>query len=101
MVSTPGEDPKKEREQEEFPLLEGDKIIANRQIAARANYMAQGPAGHTVCGQRTVHVDGNANSGSMEAIEKIGRCVVRLPRKKEHLGWAGCRRTADPPVVEC
>ena len=50
------------------------------------------------------------NSGSMEAFEKIGAMCerktsgspeVRLPRKKEHFGWAGCRRTADPPVVEC
>ena len=32
-------------------------------------------------------------------LKRLGRCVVRLPRKKEHLGWAGCRRTADPPVV--
>ena len=55
MVSTPGEDP-----QEKSQLLEGDKITANRQLAARANYMVQGPAGHTVCCQRTVHVDGNA-----------------------------------------
>ena len=39
------------------------------------------------------------NSGSMEAFERLGRCVVRLPRKKEHLGWAGCRRTADPPMA--
>ena len=41
MVSTLGEDPKNEREQEESDLLEGDKITANRQVAARANYMAQ------------------------------------------------------------
>ena len=40
-VSTPGEDPKKEREQEESQMLEGDKITAYRQLAARANYMAQ------------------------------------------------------------
>ena len=42
-VSTPGEGPKKEREQEESQLLEGGKIIACRQLAARANranYMA-------------------------------------------------------------
>ena len=41
MVSTPGEDPKKEREQEESDLLDGDKITANRQLAARAIYMTQ------------------------------------------------------------
>ena len=71
MVSTPGEEPKKEREQEESQLLEGDKITANRQLAARANYVAPGPAGHTVFGERTVHVDDNANSGSMEEVGKI------------------------------
>ena len=30
MVSTPGEDPKKEREQEASQLLEGDKITAKQ-----------------------------------------------------------------------
>ena len=45
-----GRDPKEEREQEASQWLEGDKITANRQLAARANCMAPGPAGHTVCG---------------------------------------------------
>ena len=83
MVSTPGEDP-----QEESELLEGDKISANRQLAERANYMVQGPAGHTVCSERTVHGDGNANSGSMEAFEKIG-AMCSSASKKERASWLG------------
>ena len=45
--------------------------------------------------------------GKFEAIGAIcerktsGSPEVRLPRKNEQLGWAGCRRTADPLVVEC
>ena len=88
MVSTPGEDPKKEREQEASQLLEGDKITANRQLAARANCMAPGPAGHTICGERIVHGDGNANSGSMEAFEKIG-AMCSSASKKERASWLG------------
>ena len=88
MVSTPGEDLKKEREQEAFQCLEGDKITANRQLAARANCMAPGPAGHTICGERIVHGDGNANSGSMEAFEKIG-AMCGSASKKERASWLG------------
>ena len=71
-VSTRGEDPKKEREREESQLLEGDKIHCIQAACSTCKLHGAGPAGHTVCGQRTVQADGNANSGSMKAIEAIG-----------------------------
>ena len=101
MVSTPGENLKKEWGHKTFQCLEGDKITANRQLAARAICMAPGPAGHAICGERIVRGNGNANSGSMEAFEKFGAMCCSASKKNEHFCWAGCRRTADPPMVEC
>ena len=101
MVSTPGEDPKKERDQEGSQLLEGDKITENRQLAARANYMAPGPSGHTICGERTVHGDGNAQQ--WEAWKQLTRlgAMCSSASKKERASWLGGMppNVRFPPVV--
>ena len=108
-VSTRGEDPKKEREREESQLLEGDKIIAYRQLAARANYMAQDRPDIQFAVKELCRRMAMPTVGAGKQLKRLGRCVKGRPREILKFGlqestsildgssdsdWAGCRRTA-------
>ena len=104
-----GEDPKKEREQEESQLLEGGKITAYRQLAARANYMAQDWPDIQFAVKELCRWMAMPIVGAWKQLKPLERHAKEGPRVVLKFGfqertsisdgssdsdWAGCRQTA-------
>ena len=107
-VTTPGEDAKKEKE-EECRLLEENKAVMFRQLAARANYMAMDRAYIQFAVKEICRSMANPTIGSWRQLKRLARYLKKRPRAVAKFDfqlrsrivdghsdsdWAGCRRTA-------
>ena len=78
-VTTPGEDQKKEKE-EESVLLDVARASGYRQIAARANYMAQDRADTQFAVKEVCRGMANPTVGHWRQLQRLGRYLRGRPR---------------------
>ena len=108
-VTTPGEDAKKEKEEEESRLLEENKATMFRQLAARANYMAMDSADIQFAVEEIFRSVANPTIGSWRQLKRLARYLKkrfwavatfdfqersRIVDGYSDSDWDGCRRTA-------